>query len=110
MATILSSDIDSIINSFRTYDELEKYYEGTNYKWKRFVASYKANIDDTDDTLQPLSNLTTLECGDNKNFTDNGLKSLSNLTRLYCRYNNNFTDKGLKSLSNLTTFYCLFTH
>ena len=97
MTHIISQDIDTIINAYRTYDELEDYYKCTDYNWKPLVSEYFAREEDTDDTLKQLPNLTTLDCGCNQNFTDEGLKHLPHLKILSCFYNINFTTTYLES-------------
>ena len=84
---MISTDIDTIINSFRSYDDLKRHYDGTDYNWKHYVKEYTADKDDTDETLSSFPNLTTLRCRYNKNFTDAGLRCVPNLTTFYCNEN-----------------------
>ena len=58
MTTLVSRDIDTIINSYRTHDELKEYYQDTDYNWQRYVKEYMASEWDTDDTLKAFPDQT----------------------------------------------------
>ena len=55
----------------------------------------------TNEDIQGLTNITTLDLCCNNTITDEGIRGLINITHLNLRYNNQITDEGIKNLTKL---------
>ena len=71
---------------------------------------YCRNFHFDDSILMQLTQLTSLNCVNNKQLTDKSLKCLTNLTYLDCGNNINFTNESFKHLTNLTYLNCKSKH